>query len=183
MFNPIAGAYYILSKVKENYPEIRETFFNTKEGKHLMKEFAKAPQSKYDRDYVYKINMGVPIVTGDDVRGRQAILSLNDAFQLVAVWDWLQRLSTGLDTDVYDEEVNYMGSVLGDLIKRVDAHDTRRLSTGIGFSYFSNRHKCYDFLETVAPITGPEASYLLRVNLVIKYYLGMEPIFDLGESK
>ena len=180
MFDPVAGAYYVLSKIKENYPESRKFIFDNPKGKQLLKDLSEHKQTSDTRQYIGKINMKVPIVKGSDVRSRQVVLSLNDVFQLLAVWQWLQDLNKGNEVDGYADDIKYLAKIISYLEKKIDAVDTRKLKTGIGFSYVANMENCTNFLSTESNTDADSLrqAYKTRTNLVLKYYLDNDPIFE-----
>lgn len=178
MFSPIGGAYNLLRQVKGNYQSSGPLF--DENIKPVMQHLAKASFSTEDKNFlIQELNMKYRGTDDPEESSRRAVLTLSDAFELIAVWDWLKRLHDGSDLDAYADDLSILGNELGKLIRAVDDHPsftlsgTREISKSVAASYFSHKNACLDYIGQDA-----EQAYKTRVNLVFKYYLGLAPMYE-----
>jgi len=178
MFSPVGGAYSLLRQVKGKNAETKPFF--VKSAKPLMQHLAQAPFDKHDKMFMEnELHMKYRATDDEEESTRRAVLAMSDAFELLAVWDWLYRLEHGMDVDEYGTEITYLGNALGHLIREVDDQPstsldgTRVLGKSVGASYFAHKSECMKYLG----IDTTDKAYRVRVNLLFKYYLDLPPIY------
>lgn len=179
MFSPVGGAYSLLRQVKGKYAEGKPLF--DKNTKSMMQHLAYAPFDSHDKSILTEdLNMVFRPVDSSEEASRRAVLTISDAFELLAVWDWLYRLEHGMNVDEYADDIKLLGNELSRLIRAVDDHPsvslmgTRDMGKSIGASYFAHKDSCLKYLD----VEGSESAYKMRVNLVFKYYLNLQPMYE-----
>jgi len=177
MFSAIGGAYYLLRQVKGKYKGSSHLFSGV--SKNYMKKLAKAPFDDNDKAYLKELGMQYIPADNEEENARRAVLAMNNAFELIAVWDWLYRLEHGLNSDEYLDEINFFGSELSRLIRAVDDHPsstlmgTRELAKSVGAQYYAHKDACEKYVDT----DHSDSAYRVRTNLVFKYYLNIPMIY------
>ena len=98
MFSPVGGAYSLLRQVKGKYAEGKPLF--DKNTKSMMQHLAYAPFDSHDKSILTEdLNMVFRPVDSSEEASRRAFLTISDAFELLAVWDWLYRLEHVMNVD------------------------------------------------------------------------------------
>lgn len=178
-FNAVSGAYYILRKLREEIPESKE--FLDRDSIKLIATDISSSTKGFVND---TLNMGVKKASNPIQAYRDTVLHINDAFQLLAIWDWLNKVRSGEDADTYNKTIVSLAGSIKNMLKHIEGHQNvymdhnRSLAKSIEATYIANLPKAVK--EVSAEI---EDAYKIRSNMLLKYYLGLPTIFILeGED-
>ncbi|ACO37068.1 unknown [Lactobacillus phage Lb338-1] len=178
-FNAVSGAYYILRKLRDTIPESKKFL-----DKDAIKLIAQDVSSSTKSDINTKFNMGVKTASNPIQAYRDTVLHINDAFQLLALWDWLNKMRNGGDVDAYGKTIVSLATSIKDMIKHIEGHQevymdhNRSLLKSIVATYVANMPNAVNELgEDI------EDAYKIRTNMLLKYYLDLPTLFILeGED-
>lgn len=177
MFNPVGSAYHLLRQVKGKFPKSHELFSD--KGKAMMQELAKSNYDTESKRMLTSLHMGYIPGDNEEESNRRAVLAVADAFQLLALWDWLHNMGSE-----HEEVITYLGSVLAPLVRKMDDQpyhtlgSSRVLSKSLSSSFVANMEACLDYLGGKAY----EEAYKLRVNMLCQHYLDLPIIFIEGDT-